>query len=229
MPLPRLRQLVLVAEQAEPVSAQLATLLGSPAYRDPGVGQFGLVNAVHAVGDGFVEVVAPVAAGTAAGRHLARHGPSGYMAMAEVADLATARERLDRLGVRVVWEVALPDVVDLHLHPKDVPGAIVALDVVEPPGSWPWGGPGWRPAAGGLTGLTVAVPEPQAACRRWADVLGAAADGDEIALDGGRQRVRFVGADGAHGIVAASVALVRPRGGPSTAMVAGVTLTLEDA
>ena len=37
-----------------------------------------------------------------------------------------------------------PDIVDVHLHPRDVGGAIVALDAPLPPGSWRWGGPAWE-------------------------------------------------------------------------------------
>ena len=227
MPLPRLRQLVVVAPQVDPVSDRLSALLGTPPYRDPGVGEFGLANAVHQVGDAFVEVVAPTRPGTAAGRQLDRQGPSGYMAMAEVDDLAAARERLVRLGVRVVWSIELPDVVDLHLHPKDVPGAILALDRVDPPGSWRWGGPDWRVAPGGIVALTIAVDEPAAACRRWADVLGVQPEGTRLQLD--RQQVRFTQAQVRQGIVAATLALARPPDAPPVATVAGVALTLEDA
>ena len=51
-------------------------------FRDPGVGVFGLENAVFAVGDTFLEVVAPVQPDTTAGRYLQRRGgDSGYMAI----------------------------------------------------------------------------------------------------------------------------------------------------
>lgn len=227
MPLPRLRQLVLVAPEVEAVSQQLSALLGTPPYRDPGVAEFGLANAVHQVGDAFVEVVAPTRPGTAAGRQLHRQGPSGYMAMAEVDDLDAARSRLDRLGVRVVWSIELPDVVDLHLHPKDVPGAILALDRVDPPGSWRWGGPDWRPAPGGIVSLTIAVDDPEAACQRWAEVLGVQPAGTRLELDW--QDVCFTQAQARHGIVAATLALARPSDAPPIATVAGVALALEDA
>ena len=225
MPLPRLRQLVLAANEAEPVSAELGRLLGSQPYVDPGVGEFGLENAVHAAGDAFVEVVAPVREGTAVGRWLARTGrPGGYMLMLEVDDADRARRRLDDLGVRVVWEVALPGVVDLHLHPKDTGGALLALDAVDPPGSWPWGGTGWtRGSGGGLTSVTVAVEDPAAACRRWGDVLAVRSHHDRIVLDD--QVVRFV-SDGRSGIVEATLRLPDPP--VATAVVAGVTFDLEE-
>ena len=226
MPLPRLRQLVLAAPEAAPVSAELGRLLGSTPYVDPGVGEFGLENAVHTTGDAFVEVVAPLRDDTAVSRWLARRGgPGGYMAMFEVDDVTAARTRLERLGVRVVWEIALPGVVDLHLHPKDTGGALLALDEVDPPGSWPWGGQGWaRDHAGGLTGVTVAVDDPTQVCRRWADVLGVTPAGDALVL--GDQTVRFVRGDGATGVVEARLAVPAPPA--ATAVVAGVALHFEE-
>jgi hypothetical protein len=225
VPLPRLRQLVLAAPAAAPVSAELARLLGSAPYVDPGVGGFGLENAVHSTGDAFVEVVAPLREDTAVGRWLARTGgPGGYMLMLEVDDAGRARQRLDGLGVRVVWEMALPGVVDLHLHPKDTGGALLALDAVDPPGSWPWGGAGWtRGHDGGLVGVTVAVEDPAQVCRRWAAVLAVESDGDRIVL--ADQQIRFV-ADGRSGIVEATLRLPAPPA--ATAVVGGVTLHLEE-
>jgi hypothetical protein len=123
------------------------------------------------------------------------------------------RRRLDNLGVRVVWDTTHDDIVDLHLHPKDVPGAIVALDVTTPPGSWRWGGPAWTATVpshgtGGLLGLVVAAVEPAAAAARWAAVLGTDAVGDALELDGGRQLVSFVAAAGEQdqGIIGVRVA-----------------------
>ena len=77
----RLRQAVLVARELEPVAGGLRSALGlHEPFRDPGVGEFGLTNAVFALGDCFLEVVSPARAGTAAGRYLDRHGgDGGYM------------------------------------------------------------------------------------------------------------------------------------------------------
>jgi hypothetical protein len=224
-----LRQLVLAAHDLAAVLARLQALLGATApYRDAGVGQFGLANGVLNAGTSFVEVVSPIAAGTAAGRWLHRHGgDGGYMLMAEVDDIAAARQRLAALDVRVVWEVELPDIVDLHLHPKDVGGTLLALDAVDPPASWRWGGPAWTgraPAArGGLREVVVAVEDPEAVARRWAFLLDAAYD-DAARLTLADQQVRFVAEPdrAKHGIVAATLAL--PGGPARSELVAGVHL-----
>lgn len=147
-------------------------------FHDPGVGEFGLTNAVFAVGDTFIEVVAPAQPGTTAGRYLTRRGSDGgYMAIFQIPDLATARLRLTNLGVRVVWTADLPGMAGTHLHPKDVPGAIVSLDWADPAESWRWAGPSWTGQApehpgGGITGLTIEVNDPSAAAARWSAVLG---------------------------------------------------------
>src|SRR4051812_7215902 len=93
--LPRIRQAVLAARELDPVVERLrgALRLGEP-YADPGVGYFGLRNAVFAIGDTFLEIVSPQREGTSAGRHLDRRGgDGGYMVMFQVEDLRAARNR----------------------------------------------------------------------------------------------------------------------------------------
>ena len=140
--------------------------------------------------------------GTTAGRYLERRGgDAGYMAIFQVEDLQGARQRLGDLGVRVVWQVDLPDMAGTHLHPRDVPGAIVSLDRPDPPGSWRWAGPRWTGSAptdrepGGIVGATVTSPDPEGLATRWAAVLGAEVDGTTVPLDGGRQQLTFVAGD----------------------------------
>jgi predicted enzyme related to lactoylglutathione lyase len=176
---PRLRQVALAAADCDATASQLTQAFGWPEpFHDPGVGRFGLTNAVFAAGDTFVEVVAPVEPGTTAGRYLERRGgDSGYMAIFQLPDLQEARRRVADAGVRVVWTADLTDIAGTHLHPKDVPGAIVSLDWADPPESWRWAGPEWTGQApphpaGGVSGLTIEVTDPAAAAARWATVLG---------------------------------------------------------
>ena len=236
---PRLRQVALVAHDCGQVADELRAAFGwGEPFHDPGVGRFGLTNAVFAAGDTFVEVVAPVQAGTTAGRYLERRGgDGGYMAIFQVPDLAAARARLPGLGVRVVWTADLPDVAGTHLHPKDVPGAIVSLDWAEPAGSWRWAGPDWtgrvpeHRGGGGVTGVTIEVADPAAAAARWAAVLGVtwAASGTAagIELAGWGQRLRFEPArpGQGEGITAVSVAGL-PAGRPAR-VIGGVRFTGE--
>ena len=174
--LPRIRQVVLAARELEPVSERLRGTLGlGEPFSDPGVGHFGLRNAVFALGDCFIEVVSPVQPGTAAGRLLDRRGGDcGYMVMFQVSDLVDARARVAAEGVREVFEVALDDIEEVHLHPADMRGAIVSVSTPRPAGSWRWAGPEWeqRSVAGRLTGVSIAVNEPDAVAARWRAVIG---------------------------------------------------------
>ena len=176
---PRLRQVAVVAADCGQTARQLREAFGwSEPFHDPGVGHFGLTNAVFAAGDTFIEVVAPAQPGTTAGRYLAsRGGDSGYMAIFQMPDLALARHRVAAAGVRVIWSADHADIAGTHLHPKDVPGAIVSLDWADPPQSWRWAGPQWTGQApahseGGVSGLTIEVTDPAGAAARWAQVLG---------------------------------------------------------
>jgi hypothetical protein len=205
----RLRQVALAAHELEPALALLQQVLGLGApFRDPGVAEFGLRNGVLPIGDSFVEVVSPAKPGTTAGRWLERRGgDAGYMAIFQTGDLAAARERIGRLGVRVVWEVALEDAATLHLHPRDVGGAIVSLDAMQPPESWRWAGPGWRERsraelATGLVGAVIEAPDAEKLALRWGEVLDVrpdpdAAGGFTLALERGT-RVRVVPASPGH-------------------------------
>ena len=65
----RIRQVVFVVRDLAASSRRLAELLAlDPPFRDPGVAEFGIDNAVFAFGDQFVELVSPVRAGTAWGQ-----------------------------------------------------------------------------------------------------------------------------------------------------------------
>ena len=207
-----------MARDCDQVAGELSRVFGwPPPFHDPGVGQFGLTNAVFAVGDTFVEVVAPARPDTTAGRYLERRGrDGGYMAIFQVADLAAARRRVADLGVRVVWTADLPDIAGTHLHPGDVPGAIVSLDWADPEQSWRWAVPSWTGhapdhAPGGVTGLTIEVSDPAGAARRWAEVLGIPAPGRRpttVDLPDSGQRLRFVpaGAGRGEGITEVTIA-----------------------
>jgi hypothetical protein len=235
---PRLRQVALVARDCGQVAGELRRVFGwPPPFHDPGVGQFGLTNAVFEVGDTFVEVVAPAQPGTTAGRYLERRGgDGGYMAIFQVRDLAAARRRVADLGVRVVWTADLPDIAGTHLHPADVPGAIVSLDWADPEQSWRWAGPSWTGRApghapGGVTGLTIEVSDPAAAAQRWAAVLGISVPGGHttVELPDRGQRLRFVPAlDGrGQGITEVIIAGL-PVKGEGPWMIGGVRFAGED-
>lgn len=182
--MPRLRQAVLAANDLDAAIERLRVTLdlGEP-FSDPAVAYFGLRNAVFAIGDQFLEVVSPVEPDTSAGRLLARRGSDcGYMAMFQVEDVTDARRRAQDLNVREVFDVELDDIVEAHLHPADMRGAIVSVSQPEPSREWRWGGPGWRERSipGRIAGFTVAVSDPAAVRERWSAVIGAPCGGEFV-------------------------------------------------
>jgi hypothetical protein len=187
----RIRQIALVARELEPAVAALVDVFDiAVGYRDPGVGQFGLENAVMPIGDTFLEVVSPVLADTTAGRFLARRGDSGYMVIFETSQLAEDRTRVEALGARVVWEVVLNDISTIHLHPRDTGGAIVSLDQPNPAGEWRWGGPEWRAYARThrvrrIVSAEVEARDPGTMAAHWSVLLALPKPSE----DGGARRV----------------------------------------
>jgi hypothetical protein len=207
---------VVAARELEPTVERLQDELGlGEPYNDPAVGWFGLRNAVFALGDTFLEVVSPVKPDTAAGRLIDRRGGDcGYMLMFQVDDLSAARARVDKAGVREVLEIDREDISEVHLHPRDMRGAIVSLSQPDPAPSWPWGGPKWheRAAAKRIAGATVAVTEPDDVAQRWRDVVGD--------LPG----VRFEREDDDRGLTEVVIATENPRSEPLE--IAGVRFVL---
>lgn len=213
----RLRQLALVARDLDDCVGALRSVLGLGApYADPGVATFGLRNAVFPIGDTFLEVISPDAPDTTAGRFLDRRGgDGGYMVIVQTEDRSDDVERVGAAGVRIVWEIEFPDISTIHLHPRDVGGAILSLDVADPPGSWRWAGPNWAArsqthAVASVEAVDLQAHDPAALAERWSAVLGRpAADGAdgvrEIALD--RGSIRFVPAQDERGEGIAAIAL----------------------
>jgi hypothetical protein len=236
----RLRQVALVARALEPVVDDLRCVLGlEVAYHDPDVGVFGLRNALLPVGDRFLEVVSPVRDGTTAGRLLdKRGGDGGYMVILQVDDLAPHRARLAQLGVRIAWEATLSDAATIHLHPRDLGGAIVSLDAMAAWDEWRWAGPQWRRAVRtgvvrALVGVEVQADDPSAMAARWAAALArplraGGAGAPELALDEGGW-IRFVPAvDGrGEGVAALAFDVVDPDGLRVRAQTCGVCTASE--
>jgi hypothetical protein len=178
----RMRQICLVARRLAPVVDEIGSVLGLPVcHRDPGVGKYGLENALFPVGDKFLEVVAPVREGTTAGRYLDRRGgDGGYMVITQCDDLASRRARCEALGVRIANEIGYPEYRELQLHPRDVGGAMLSFAWQD--GARSPGGP-WHPAASdgsvppapgpirAMTGAELQSEDPDRLARRWSDVI----------------------------------------------------------
>ncbi|WP_439544681.1 VOC family protein [Sandarakinorhabdus sp.] len=180
----RLRQIAVVAPELAPVvAAGCATLGADVCFRDPGVAKFGLENALWSLGGTFLEALAPITAGTTAGRYLDRRGgPTGYMLILDSDDLAPVRLRLAMMNIRIVEDVDVrqhgASARALHLHPRDTGGCLLSIDHHAPDpgmmGSYAWAGPDWhRHTNPGLTitGAVIACENPQVIAMRWSTML----------------------------------------------------------
>ena len=179
----RLRQVALVAHDLDAVVADLGRVLGlEVAFNDPGVAMFGLRNAVLPVGTQFIEVVSPVAEGTAAGRQLERlGGDGGYMVISHTDDQAPFRERAAALGIRTAFEADDHGYQIWQLHPGDTGGSFLEIDFQpggdDPHGPWTPAGPDWQRAVrtdivSVITAVELAVPDPDKTSTRWREILG---------------------------------------------------------
>ncbi|MFN2426295.1 MAG: VOC family protein [Candidatus Binatia bacterium] len=174
----RIRQIALVAADLDAVLEDLREVLAiDVAFRDPGVGVFGLRNGVMPLGEHFLEVVSPKEDDTSAGRYLQRRGgDGGYMVIFQTHDLDARRRHFAVNGVRTAWEIALDDIATAHLHPRDTGGAIVSIDEARPWESWRWAGPTWREhvrteRVTGIAGVEIQSGDPRALSHRWSEIF----------------------------------------------------------
>ena len=106
-------------------------------------------NVLIPLGDTFLELVTPVKKNTAAERFLKkRRGDGGYMVIVDSVDLEKERKRLENAKLDIVWyENRRSNDIhgqSLHLHPKQVGGAILSIDNMNPLSSWLWAGREWE-------------------------------------------------------------------------------------
>mgnify|MGYP001487978429 FL=1 len=197
----RIRQVALAASDLAKTDTTLRHLLGcDESYADPEIIYFGLDNRLYTVGDCFLEVVSPVQPNTAAGRFLERRGgDGGYMVIVQVENLAEEQVRLADTSIRTVFADDRGNAKAIHLHPKDVPGAIPSLDEMSPPESWLWAGDGWEQRAGryvrGILAVEIRSPVPKATGQCWAEAYGIelmpAGEGWLLEMDGTEIRFAF--------------------------------------
>jgi len=183
----RLRQICLVAADLATVEQQIAGVLGLEiCFRDPGVGKYGLHNALFAMSGTFLEVVSPTQPDTAAGRYIERRkGDGGYMYIVDCDDLERRRDHIKAQGVRLVEDLKSGDASltgeALHLHPRDTGGCLLSVDRHSPDGesmagSYKWAGPDWiaydrSRTVRAISGARMQCEDPAAVAARWSQLL----------------------------------------------------------
>ena len=200
----RLRQIAFVAEELAPVEANLIDVLGvKVCFNDPGVGTFGLHNALYPVGSQFIEVVAPInpAQDTAGKRYLDRRGgDGGYMVITQCDDQAPRRAKLQELNIRLVSDHAGSSFVNMQLHPKDTGGSFFEIDQMigegaeDPAGPWHPAGPNWEAGrtdrVQGISAAVMQCDDPDAVAARWSAIAEIPRRGNVLPLE--NAELRFV-------------------------------------
>ena len=168
----------MVSGLRDPIVNNLCELFNfEVAFNDPGVAHFGLENAVIPIGTDFLEVVSPVEENTTAGRYLnKRGGDGGYMIIIQVDKFEDSQKLVNEYNIKTVWETDLPKAKAMHLHPKQMGGAILSLDWMEPKESWKWAGPNWEKNISGpikgIDGVEIQSDDPELMLNTWLRVLG---------------------------------------------------------
>ncbi|MFT4564331.1 MAG: hypothetical protein ACI9BW_004094 [Gammaproteobacteria bacterium] len=204
-----LRQVAFVAEKLQPVVDDLRSILGlEVCYVDEEVGAFGLENSLLPIGTNFIEVVAPIRAGTAGERYLKRRdGDGGYMVITQADgpdDQLAHRTRAEQLGIRVAWDHEHKSGRFMQLHPADTGGAFFEIDYAvanDPLGDWPpAGGGGWEKFVRNefvhaITAVELQSSDPTTLAKRWSAIAATELNrdgGDRIVLPLRNAEIRFV-------------------------------------
>ncbi len=189
----RLRQICLVAPHLEPVISDIAGIMGlNVCYRDGNVAKYGLENALLPVDTILLEVVAPVRAGTAAGRFLDKSGGrGGYMAIFCCDDPGARGRQANEIGVRTANVITHEPYRGVQLHPRDCRAAFIEFNHTDGSddvlGPYSPAGPDWqtfirKDVTRALTGVTMQGPDPEGLAAHWGRILGIApgrnADGE---------------------------------------------------
>ena len=223
----RLRQIALVTPELRPVEHEICDKLGlEVCYRDPGLSHFGLRHGLYAIGDQILEVVAPKQPGTTAERFLERRGgEGGYMVLLQTENIEQHKSRLTEIDIRIVHDGEITEkdasIRGIHLHPKDVGGAILSLDEAHPPESWLWAGQDWlyhslNGVVTGINAIDIQANDPDAMAELWSNAIGIPSHSRVIELEDAK--IVFVAATDGRGDGLSSASLVakdRHRAGDS--------------
>ncbi len=199
----RLRQLVIATDKIEVLADNICDLFElKRTYSDPELIVFGLENILIPLGDTFLELVTPVKENTSAERFLKkRGGDGGYMVIVDTIDLSEEKKRLEKEKLEIVWyENRKSKGVhgqSLHLHPKQVGGAILSIDSMNPPSSWLWAGTEWekninKSLVSHLSSVNIASPQPNSLLASWEKALGRKRSTEGSSINLSRSKIKFV-------------------------------------
>jgi len=129
----------------------------------------------------FLEVVAPLRPGTAAGRFLDKTGGrGGYMAIFDCDNPDRRARHAEGMGVRIANVIDHPPYHGVQLHPRDCRAAFIEFNHTDGSddllGPYPPAGPDWqrsirKDVTQALIGVEMESPEPQGLAAHWGRIL----------------------------------------------------------
>jgi hypothetical protein len=179
----RLRQICLVSPGIEPVTSDIADIMGLKiCYRDGNVAKYGLENALLPVDTILLEVVAPLQPGTAAGRFIDKTGGrGGYMAIFCCDDPEARGRHANAMGVRTANVITHAPYHGVQLHPRDCRAAFIEFNHTDGSddvlGPYPPAGPDWsksirKDVTQALLGVEMESPQPEVLAEHWGRIIG---------------------------------------------------------
>ena len=221
----RLRHIVLATDALAADARRAREGFGlAPGISDAeGMLPFHAEHEVLVLGSAYLEIMAPLGPAAPSARFLARGGPGGYMLDLQVPDLDGVIARAARLGLAPVLRDVYRGNPISQWHPRDF-GTLLEADQITGGRDWHWDAefPAEVRAAERAvpTAAVLAVPDPAATARRWAEVFGGSLAGTAVGLDG--VTVSFTALDeGRPGLRSVDVT-VPPGGAAGPLEVAGV-------
>jgi hypothetical protein len=98
------------------------------------------------------------------------------MIIIQVDKFEDSQKLVNEHNIKTVWETDLPEAKAMHLHPKQMGGAILSLDWMNPKESWKWAGPNWEKNISGplkgIDGVEIQSDNPELMQETWLRILG---------------------------------------------------------
>ena len=181
----RLRQVCLAVNELHVTETALSSVLGiRVCNRSPTIGRFGLENAVFAVNGSFIELLAPVRAGTTVSRFLSKGEERGaYLVAFDCDNLEHQLEIAQRAGAIPIQRTTVGGAELFQLDPRDTGAAMIEVDRhtggEDRWGAFEWGGTDWQSfvdtdTTADILGICIQGEGAHSVLQRWGQVLGAA-------------------------------------------------------
>ena len=131
------------------------------------------------------------------------------MIIVDVENFESENERVKKTDIEIVWNGERNEegihARTIHLHPRQVGGAILSLDKMIPDEAWLWAGTSWKKdinksLVNCLSGVILQSTDPEILCSKWEKALGKErAIGDELTIPLKESNISFVQNDDGRG------------------------------